>query len=281
MKRTMLIAVSLDNLSTKAMDFCAGTRGRGIVRAILLHVLDTSGMEGPVINKAIEDAHQRLNIMAEPMRLAGIEVQIRVVTGSPTHEIMSVAQSEKVDVIVMGTSAKNIIQRIFTGSISEDIAYGQKAPTLLIRDDIINASPDAEALARDWSRKMVVPIDYSAASARAVLQCTRFEPEAVGEVRLLHVIRKVSKGDCLEDLIAEDEFRLSAFCTMLENAGLNATPVVRCGDVVEEILAEVAESGASGIVIGNNAKSALTEVLMGSTTQAILAQAPVLVMVVP
>lgn len=281
MKRTMLIAISLDSHSQKAMDFCAGTRMRGIVRAILLHVLDTSGMEGPVISRAIEDAHQKLNIMAEPIRNSGIEVQVRIVTGSPSHEIMSVAQSEGVDVIVMGTSAKNIIQRIFTGSVSEDIAYGQKAPTLLIRDDIIEASDDPKKLSVEWSKKLVVPIDYSAASARAVLQCTRFEPEGVGEVRLIHVIKKVAKDDDLNDMIAEDEFRLSAFCTMLENSGIKAVPVVRVGDVQDEILAEVVESGATGIVIGNNSKSALTEVLMGSTTQEILAKSPVLVMVVP
>jgi len=281
MKRTMLIPTDFDDYAPRLMQFCAGTRERGIIRCILVHVLDTSGLEGPNISQAMSDARAKLNILAEPIRQAGIETVVRVMTGSPTHEILSVAQNENVDVVVVGTTAKSKFGRLFTGSLSEDIAYGQKAPTLMIRDDLIENSDDVEESSLNWSRKLVVPVDYSAASARGVLQCTRFEPNAVGEVRLLHVLTSCPRDQAMPACVAEQEFRLSAFCRMLEDVGIKATPVVREGQVVEQIKAEVEESGATGIVIGSNSRSLISEFIIGSTTQEVVRTAPVYVMVVP
>lgn len=281
MKRTMLIPTDFDDYTPKLMDFCAGTSQRGIVRCILVHVVDTSGLEGPVISKTLEDAKNKLNILAEPIRQAGIETSLRVVTGNPSFEILNLVRNENVDVVVVGTTAKSKLARLFTGSLSEDIAFGQKAPTLMVRDDLIVDKEDVELSSLEWSKKLVVPVDYSAASARAVLQCTRFEPESVGEVRLLNVIEEVPKGQDLVSAISEQEFRLSAFCKMLVDVGINAVPVVRQGKVIDEILAEVKDSDATGIVIGCNSKTLLSELMVGSTTQEIIRVAPVYVMVVP
>lgn len=281
MKRTMLIPTDFDDYTPRLMDFCAGTRQRGIVRCILVHVVDTSGLEGPVIGQTLEDAKGKLNVLAEPIRQAGIETSIRVVTGNPSYEILSIVRDENVDVIVVGTTAKSKFARLFTGSLSEDIAFGQKAPTLMVRDDLLLNAKDVEESSLEWSRTLVVPVDYSAASARAVLQCTRFEPASVGEVRLLNVIEDDLSNEDMKSVFAEQEFRLSAFCRMLEDICIKAVPVVRQGKVVEEIINEVEDSQATGIVIGVNSKTLLSEFIVGSTTQEIIKHAPVYVMVVP
>lgn len=281
MKRTMLIPTDFDDYTPRLMEFCAGTAGRGIVRCILVHVVDTSGLEGPVISKTLDEAKHKLDRLAEPIRQAGIETSLRIVTGNPAYEILELVRKEAVDVIVVGTTAKSKFARLFTGSLSEDIAFGQKAPTLMVRDDLILDKEDVKESSANWSKKLVVPVDYSASSARAVLQCTRFDSESVGEARLLNVIESLPKGQDLETAIHEQEFRLSAFCRMLEDVGIKATPVVRKGKVIDEILAEVKESEATGIVIGVNSKTFLEELIVGSTTQAIVKIAPVYVMVVP
>lgn len=281
MKRTMLVATDFDEYAPRLMDFCAGTWERGIYRAILVNVVDTSGLEGPMIPQVMEDAKNKLNVLATPIREAGIETSVRIVTGSPAYEILSIAHDEGVNVIVMGTTAKSAVSRFFTGSISEEIATGQKAPTLLIRNDLLDAYGDVEKASLRWSHKIIVPVDYSAASARAVLQCTRFEPESVGEVRLVHVLDEKYKSDDMHALIAEQEFRLSAFSRMLEDIGIKAVPVVRCGKVKEELLAEIEESQATGAVMGASSKKMLTEIFVGSTTQAIVRESSVFVMVVP
>ena len=282
MKRTLMIPVDFSADAHKLIEFCAGTVGRGIGHVILVHVLDTSGLEGPIIEKSIADAHAKLEEYAKVLREVGMVVSIRVPTGALAHEVLSIARRKDVDVIVCQSSAKQPLARLFEGSLSEEIAFGQKTPTLLIRDDLLNAFDNPRTSSKDWSKCLVVPADYSAPSIRAIMQCTQFDADAVGEVRLLHVITGVETGDNLEQYIVEDKFRLSAFCALLEKRGIKTTPVVVENDSVgDAVLEEVRTSGATGIVMGTKDRGAVTEIIAGSTTLKILKNTPVPTMVVP
>jgi len=284
MERTLLLATDFDSYAPKLIEVVAGARARGIVKCILLHVLDTSALEMPVISKSIDQTYRRLDDMGAPLRAEGMETVSRVETGNRSHDIMRVAEQEKVDVIVMGTTAKSNMQRLFEGSVSAAVTWGQKAPTLLLRDDLLNSTDDLKTFSMNWSKKLVVPVDFSASSARAVLQCTHFESSAVGTVRLLHVIQS-KQGEAVDvyhDQIKEFEFRLSAFASMLSEHGLGTETVVRVGeDKKDEIVAEVRQSKATGLVIGGGGRSSFRTFILGSTSRAVLLDSPVPVMVVP
>ena len=284
MKRTLLLATDFDSYAPKLIEFVAGAKSRGIVKCVLVHVLDTSGLEMPVISKSIDSTYRRLDDLAAPLREIGIETVSRVETGNRSHDIVRVAEQEKVDVIVMGTTAKSNMQRLFEGSVSAAVTWGQKTPTLLLRDDIINGTSNIDILSRDWASKLVVPVDFSSSSARAVLQCTHFDTDAVGMVRLLHVIHS-KKGETAADYaeqIREFEFRLSAFASMLAENGIECETVVRVGeDKKEEIVAEARQSDATGMVIGGGGRSSFRTFILGSTSRGVLLDSPVPVMVVP
>jgi len=284
MKRTLLIPIDFDEYSPLIMNFCAGTRKRGIVKCVLMHVLDTSGLESPVISQTIDANYERLDELATPLRAEGIEVVTRVETGNRVHEIMRVAQREHADVIVMGTTKKSNLQRLFEGSVSAAVTWGQKAPTLLLRDDILANSENAKKLSLEWSKKLIVPVDFSESSARAVLQCTQFDKNAIGTVRLVHILTpgRLHSQEEINLSISEYMFRLSAFASMLKDSGIETETEVRIGEKRSDaILAEAEECGASGIVIGGGGRSSFTTFVMGSTSRAVLLGAPVPVMVVP
>jgi len=284
MKRTLLLATDFDSYAPKLIEFVAGAQARGIVKCVLVHVLDTSGLEMPVISKSIDSTYRRLDEMSAPLRAIGMETVSRVETGNRSHDIVRVAEQEKADVIVMGTTAKSNAQRLFEGSLSAAVTWGQKTPTLLLRDDILNSVDSAEELSKEWPQKLVVPVDFSSSSARAVLQCTHFDADAVGIVRLLHVI-KSKKTETVADHseeIKEYEFRLSAFAAMLADHGVETEIVVRVGEhKQEEIVAEVKQSEATGLVIGGGGRSSLRTFILGSTSRAVILDASVPVMVVP
>lgn len=281
MGRTVLIPTNFDDFAQPLVDFCAGTKLRGIDKCIIVHIIDSTGIEEPFILSEIKDKTDKLNKLAQPIRDAGIETVARVVTGDPLSQIRHLLHQEAVDVMVVGTTAKSSLRRLFTGSLSEDLAYSQSIPTLLLRDDLLEKSQDVMQDSVAWSRTLVVPIDYSAASARAVLQCTKFEPESIGEVRLLHVLTACPRNQTMESCIQEQEFRLSAFSRMLEDVGIKAVPVVREGTPLDGILDEIRESGATGVVIGSNSQSRFNELFLGSTAREVVSTVPVFTMVVP
>ncbi len=57
----------------------------------------------------------------------------KVVTGYPAEEILAVAESENVDMIVMGTHGRKGIDRILFGSVAEKIVKSSSAPVLTVR----------------------------------------------------------------------------------------------------------------------------------------------------
>lgn len=64
---------------------------------------------------------------------AGIKTSGRVVTGYAAEEILDVAETEKVDMIIMGTHGRKGIDRILFGSVAEKVVKSANMPVLTIR----------------------------------------------------------------------------------------------------------------------------------------------------
>lgn len=63
----------------------------------------------------------------------GVSVEGRVVTGYAAEEILTLAEEEQTDLIVMGTHGRKGIDRILFGSVAEKVVKSAKAPVLTIR----------------------------------------------------------------------------------------------------------------------------------------------------
>ncbi|BCS88743.1 universal stress protein [Pseudodesulfovibrio sediminis] len=57
----------------------------------------------------------------------------KVVTGYPAEEILTIAEDEKCDMIVMGTHGRKGIDRILFGSVAEKVVKSSAAPVLTVR----------------------------------------------------------------------------------------------------------------------------------------------------
>ncbi|OEU66449.1 MAG: universal stress protein [Desulfovibrio sp. S3730MH75] len=63
----------------------------------------------------------------------GVPVSGKVVTGYAAEEIVTIADSEKVDMIIMGTHGRTGIDRILFGSVAEKIVKSATCPVLTVR----------------------------------------------------------------------------------------------------------------------------------------------------
>lgn len=62
-----------------------------------------------------------------------INVTGKVVTGYPAEEILTVAEDEGCDMIVMGTHGRKGIDRILFGSVAEKVVKSSTSPVLTVR----------------------------------------------------------------------------------------------------------------------------------------------------
>lgn len=132
---------------------------------------------------------------------------------------------------------------------------------------------------------IVVALDGSGPSARALEAAKQLALLSSGSVRVLHVREHGFAGRAGE---ADAEGRDRAHAIVdpavaeLQASGLEASATVRGalqGHVAQEIAAEAAENGADVIVVAARGHSELAELLLGSTTHKVLnlSQVPVLV----
>jgi len=63
----------------------------------------------------------------------GVPFEHRMVTGDPAGEIVAVAQSEKVDLIVLGTHGRTGLGRLLMGSVAEAVVRRASCPVLTFK----------------------------------------------------------------------------------------------------------------------------------------------------
>ena len=63
----------------------------------------------------------------------GLRAEIRVETGDPGEQIIFVAETEKVDLIVVGSHHKGTLRRVLGRSVSDNVAHHAPCPVLLVR----------------------------------------------------------------------------------------------------------------------------------------------------
>jgi len=63
----------------------------------------------------------------------GIEVEGEIIVGYAAEEILNLAETENVDIIIMGTHGRKGIDRILFGSVAEKVVKNSSIPVLTIR----------------------------------------------------------------------------------------------------------------------------------------------------
>ncbi|MDA3936516.1 MAG: universal stress protein, partial [Actinomycetota bacterium] len=169
MLRSVLIPTDFSLEAKLLLGFVEGLGACGVESVVLGHIVEASGMEGPIIAKHIDKVRERVGDMAEGLREAGLAVEIRIGTGEPSSGLLALAAEAHVDGVVCGTHGKGTITKFFSGSVSEDLLRGSFAPTMLIRYALLRNAEETSGLARRFGQKLVLPTDFSSASMRSLM----------------------------------------------------------------------------------------------------------------
>lgn len=139
---------------------------------------------------------------------------------------------------------------------------------------------------------IIVAVDLSPASNK-VIEAARGVGDLTGvSIYVLHVIETGSDyityfdaTDTQREKVGEDfpkeRDALETLTVKLQDEGLDATAVLRCGPAVETTLAEAERLGAGLIVVGTHGHSAVYDVLVGSYSAGIMRRSKLPVLVVP
>jgi nucleotide-binding universal stress UspA family protein len=140
--RKVLLATDLsaisDGAAAEAMDLCASLGARLLV----LNVIDSRQAVGHQLRPRTRaarldqiraDHERRLIEVVGRARAMGIDASFLVWTGEPGQGIVSAAEAESADLVVVGTRALDRAGRFLLGSVSDYVVNHSPCPVLIAR----------------------------------------------------------------------------------------------------------------------------------------------------
>jgi nucleotide-binding universal stress UspA family protein len=210
------------------------------------------------------------------------KVNYVIIDGDPHKQIVSYAQEENFDLIVMATHGESGIKRRLLGSTADKVVRGTNQPVLLIR-----AKSDVAVPGQDMLNRILVPLDGSKLSEVILPYVRELVMGVAGnertEVTLIQIISPtyyVPAGEAAprvayteEELsqlreIALDYLKQQA--SALYDSGINVKYEVPIGNDAEKIVEFADEIKANLVAMSTHGLSGFSRLFLGSVADYVL-----------
>lgn len=150
--KRILVPIDFSANSMRALDYARGVAQRFDASLHLVHVCEVpslASMDAYAI--AYSDWRQRLGAEAESQlnavarRASGLRVTTEVLFGNAANAIIDCAESNAVDVIVMGTHGRGAVMHMVMGNVAERVVRGAPCPVLTVREPRTRETSKASA----------------------------------------------------------------------------------------------------------------------------------------
>lgn len=204
----------------------------------------------------------------------GIQAECTLVEGAIPSSILDFAESNTVDLIVMGTHGLRATDRRTLGSVTEKVLRKASCPVLAIRNPGHSFVVPGEARDAVRLRKILYCTDFSDNSERARDYAFSLAVEYGAEITLLHVLEEIPRSEDAESAMNQAKEWLRAIIPP-EAVSRCASPIkVRIGQAYQEIVQMAVENETDLIVLGVRGRSIVDIALFGSTAYRVIQIGP-------
>jgi nucleotide-binding universal stress UspA family protein len=137
--KKILLATDLSEASSAATEEAFELAGRLGASILAVSIIDPGSLLLPGgrfrarVDQVREHREQAAQALVERGREAGVPVSFLVWTGDPGDMIISAAEAEHADMIVVGSHGRGAVGRLFLGSVSEHVVRNAPCPVLVVR----------------------------------------------------------------------------------------------------------------------------------------------------
>ena len=215
------------------------------------------------------DAEEKLQQFVTRHARTEIRPQCFVQDGWATDLILSLAEAQAVNLIVMGTHGLRGIDRLMLGSVTESILRRARCPVLAVRKPahhVISYVHDPEPV---HLRKMLLCTDFSDHAHRASEYAVSMAKEYGAELTLLHVLEDMPRSTDLEsaEKVAK---QLEESIVPKTRKGCIVKVSVEIGMPYQQIIQLALEAQIDLVIMGARGRGALDTAIFGSTTYRVI-----------
>jgi len=214
-----------------------------------------------------------LQRFAQQHSAGGPQPELVIHQGNAPRCILSFAQKQNIEVIVMGTHGRRGFDRLVLGSTTDRVIRTATCPVLVVSSSAQSAlgtAPDG----RHRLSRILYCTDFSHNSEQARGYAISLAAEYRAELVLLHVAENAPNVARAEKIITEHTHELDKLVSGTESKNLNLRSAVRFGKPYEEIVRYATEAQASLIIMTARGGDAVDRAVFGSTTYRVIQLGP-------
>ena len=200
-----------------------------------------------------------------------IQPELLVQVGVAADSILSFAQSQETDVIVMGTHGRRGFDRLMLGSVTDRVMRTAPCPVLAA------SKPPHGSVAAGRERghvhhlsRILFCADFSENSERALKYAISATAEYDAELTLLHVLEGAPSLAKTEEAMAVAAERLDKLIPPDGRKTLKIKTAVRIGKTYAQIIQLAEEAQIDLVTMGVRGRGALDVAVFGSTTYRVM-----------
>lgn len=247
--KNILFATDFGALANRALPFAVALAHRHGAKLYAAHVIpqEAYGLARPesmerILREAHDYAGYALNQLIGPLAHRGYSCEALVGEGNPGEVITEFSETYAADLLVVGTSSRAGLGKLFLGSVAEEIIREAPCPVLTVGPHVVT-DPSAEI------QRILCAADFSMGSVRAAEFATSLAYEYRAHLMLLHVIEGILK-DAPHLAMQLTEKRLRDLMPPEPELQYEPEVVVEIGPVAERILGVANELSADLIAMG-------------------------------
>jgi nucleotide-binding universal stress UspA family protein len=239
----------------------------------------------------LEQSVTYLDGQANLLRRAGLVCDPVTYVGAAAHELVEQAHDDAVIMVIMGTHGYTGVRRWTVGSVADKVVHTASKPVLLVR-----SQQDAVVTAPKPLRHILVPLDGSALSARALPLATQIAKAANASVQLFRAIEPMtvpfpdvrqvgstlpSYETFMADVRSRAQENLEQVTTALHDQQIRAASHVLMGAPAEAIVDEAQRQQVDMIVMATHGYTGVQRWAMGSVADKVLHATTIPLLLVP
>lgn len=284
--KSILCPIDFSEFSVKAYDYAQSLAWHYQAELLVQHVVysypafyidDSYKATG---RKLRTDALQRLKDFAKRQTRTKVRPKCILQDGIPSDQILSLAETQAVDLIVMGTHGLSGVDRLMLGSVTEKVLRKARCPVLVVRKpahDFVSPEEKGDPIN---IKRIVLCMDFSKHAQRAWNHAFSIAKQYNAELTLLHVIEHPSGSTDLQSAMAKATKQLRGAVSPQARKSSLVKFLVQIGKPYQQIVEVALEAQTDLVIMGVRGSNSLNSALFGSTTYRVIQLGPCPVLVV-
>ena len=282
--KSILCPIDFSDFSAAAYQYALSLADYYGAKVVVLHVVelwkypfaDYAAQEADYakFSKALSEGGEvQLKRFIQEYSTDRVQPELVIHQGNAPNCILSFAQKQNLELIVMGTHGRRGFDRLVLGSTTDRVMRKAACPVLVVSNSAHkerSTGPDG----RHRLSRIVYCTDFSDNSERARGYALSLATEYNAELTLLYVAENAPEVADAATIIAERTQKLDNLVSVEERKNLNVRSEVRFGRSYEEIVRHATDAHANLIIMTVRGGNAVDRAVFGSTTYRVIQLGP-------